>query len=527
MGELDPGQHGGWISVAGEEELAPPHGKEEEEVTPPAMGKRKGRCEAGHGEERFKSKGSREAVVKIQECRSGGRSEPNRGASLSRRRRTTVGGHARPMWAVSEGGAKAGTMMSAATERRSRGRGGLMRLMETRTRKRHHVVDFSSEDDFLDLDDNDSDDVMCSLPVNEEVLGDKSSYDDDILSESKKEKSSSRSSDGFTRQSVSKFATVIGSMSEDKKAIVSRYGFGSLLLFNKCFVPKKFTKWLASHVEAKSGDLIVNGKCLLHGVKSFNKGKKDGQKSSGTLGGCMFYLAVVYLDHVDFSHRRVSDSFPRIGVWKQNMIRDYSDLDLKSPSQYGMRPLLDFDKTCYQKAFSRHLVSGADDSDVADFLFKLEQACGCDVPDSLKSSILNVIEEHCKTCVPPIPIDLFSLGGLSDDLKKLFSKLMNHVYSFKEKSRELVVKVLKEFADYESSSDPHIPSPEMPSASENLYIGIWLPKDGQPIGPRRPTTRQPFDRAGSPCGPSDFGSDWVSACSIVLPHRESSRRVGP
>lgn len=60
----------------------------------------------------------------------------------------------------------------------------------------------------------------------------------------------------------------------------------------------------------------------------------------------------MYLDHVDFSHRRIPDSFPRIEVWKLNMIRDYSDLDLKSPSIYGMRPLLDFEKTCYHKVCS-------------------------------------------------------------------------------------------------------------------------------------------------------------------------------
>ena len=192
-------------------------------------------------------------------------------------------------------------------------------------------------------------------------------------------------------------------MSEAKKDVIRRYGFGSLLLFDKCFVPKKFSKWLASLVESKSGDLIVHGKVtsltaksmnlvlgipvggtpfpsnyaaaralilskidktslpqvsffadklaaddltdevvlicflvmalhcflcpnsnlvpnpcylgvfedlehissfdwsgfvlrwLLDGVKSFNKGKKDGQKSFGTLGGCMFYLAVSYL----------------------------------------------------------------------------------------------------------------------------------------------------------------------------------------------------------------------------------------
>ena len=57
------------------------------------------------------------------------------------------------------------------------------------------------------------------------------------------------------------------------------------------------------------------------------------------------------MDHVDFSHRRLPDSFPRIEVWKQNMIRDCSDLDLKSGSVYGMRPLLDFEKTCYHKVW--------------------------------------------------------------------------------------------------------------------------------------------------------------------------------
>jgi hypothetical protein len=54
------------------------------------------------------------------------------------------------------------------------------------------------------------------------------------------------------------------------------------------------------------------------------------------------FTKVIYLDHVDFSHCRLPDSFPHIEVWKQNMIKDFSDLDLKSGSVYGMRPLLDF-----------------------------------------------------------------------------------------------------------------------------------------------------------------------------------------
>ncbi|KAG0534045.1 hypothetical protein BDA96_04G244900, partial [Sorghum bicolor] len=321
---------------------------------------------------------------------------------------------------------------------------------------------------------------------------------------SEKEKAGPRSSDGFTRQSVSKFASVIGSLSEDKKDVIRSHGFGSLLLFNKCFVPKKFSKWLASVVESKSVNLVlgiplggtpfpsnystgravvlskfdktslpqisffanklsevdlsdeevlicflvVSLHCflcpnsnikissydwcgfvlrwMLDGVKSFNQGKKAGQRSCGTLGGCMFYLAVMYLDHVDFSH-----------LWKLNMIRDYSDLDLKSPSIYGMRPLLDFEKTCYHKALCSQSVPVVDDSDDVQFLKKLEEACGCDVPDDLKAIVLSVIEDHCKSCLSPISIDVVSLGTLPDEFKKLFNKLMQHVYSLKSKSRDL------------------------------------------------------------------------------------------
>jgi hypothetical protein len=75
--------------------------------------------------------------------------------------------------------------------------------------------------------------------------------------------------DGFTRQSLSKFVTVITSMSEEKKDVIRRYGFGSLLLFDKCFVPKKFSKWLASYVECKSGDLI-RGKIISLIAESIN-----------------------------------------------------------------------------------------------------------------------------------------------------------------------------------------------------------------------------------------------------------------
>lgn len=112
-------------------------------------------------------------------------------------------------------------------------------------------------------------------------------------------------------------------------------------------------------------------------------------------------------------------------------------------------------------------MSGGDESDDARFLSKLEEACGCDVPDDLKAIVLSVIEDHCKSCLSPIPIDLVALGALPNDFNNLFNKLMRHVYSLKSKSRDLVVKVLKVFADYENPSDPPGCSTVPPSSPDH------------------------------------------------------------
>jgi hypothetical protein len=64
-------------------------------------------------------------------------------------------------------------------------------------------------------------------------------------------------------------------------------------------------------------------------------------------------------------------------------------------------------------------------------LSKLEEVCGCDVPDILKAGVVSLIEHHCKSCLSLIPIDLVSLGDLPNDFKTLFTKLMAHVYGLK------------------------------------------------------------------------------------------------
>jgi hypothetical protein len=53
--------------------------------------------------------------------------------------------------------------------------------MDTRGRKRRRDVDLSSEDEFDDIEDSGSEDVMCSQFVHDDVH-DKSFFDDDTLS---------------------------------------------------------------------------------------------------------------------------------------------------------------------------------------------------------------------------------------------------------------------------------------------------------------------------------------------------------
>jgi len=55
---------------------------------------------------------------------------------------------------------------------------------------------------------------------------------------------------------------VINSLSEDRKDVIGKYGFGSLLLFNNCSVPKKFVRWVARLVNYNSSDIVVDGKVI-------------------------------------------------------------------------------------------------------------------------------------------------------------------------------------------------------------------------------------------------------------------------
>jgi len=54
---------------------------------------------------------------------------------------------------------------------------------------------------------------------------------------------------------------------------------------------------------------------LLESIKVFKKAKSSKANEPTTLGGCLYYLGVLYLDYVDFGPRRLPHTFPCISFW--------------------------------------------------------------------------------------------------------------------------------------------------------------------------------------------------------------------
>lgn len=74
-------------------------------------------------------------------------------------------------------------------------------------------------------------------------------------------KSEKKTTEGFTRFSAT--ASIMWSaLFPEKKVVIDSYRFGSLPMFNKCFVSNKFAKWAVRLVDCKSGDIIHAGKVI-------------------------------------------------------------------------------------------------------------------------------------------------------------------------------------------------------------------------------------------------------------------------
>ncbi|KAF2943238.1 uncharacterized protein [Oryza sativa Japonica Group] len=117
---------------------------------------------------------------------------------------------------------------------------------------------------------------------------------------------------------------------------------------------------------------------LMSYVKKFQK--------TNSFGGCLYIWAILYLDHRDFGSKNVPKDVPRIAVWKQDMVKIYSDLDEIDDENYGPRPLKDFSDTCYYKPV--HVQNSES------FRNKLDTAIGDNLPANLKDSISDLMDSH-------------------------------------------------------------------------------------------------------------------------------------
>ncbi|CAL4929460.1 unnamed protein product [Urochloa decumbens] len=359
-----------------------------------------------------------------------------------------------------------------------------------------------------------------------------------------------------TSFSVSTFGSVIDSLTPAYRKVIEDFGFGSLLMFDKCIVPSKFVKWVASLVIYRSGDVVIDGKVisltkqsvnlvlglpisdkpfpvnyavgksivlsrfgkhsipsvsyfadklvkkesmpdedvlicfllvalnsflcsnsnlvpsykyfgifedlvnakdldwcgyilnwLLEGIKAFNHGKTVTHSDGATPSGCLFYLAVIYLDHVDFGSRQVPDSIPRISVWKGNMLREYADYDLKYPGCYGYHPLMDISRTCYSK---------------------LDSFAGRPLSSTMKTKICTLIQCQCFNCGVSVNLDVSSVSVLPDDMKVIFCKLMKHAYSIDSRCQQLALDLIKILAeDVQDKEQGDMPFSQPPLSEPN------------------------------------------------------------
>ena len=66
----------------------------------------------------------------------------------------------------------------------------------------------------------------------------------------------------ITQLNVSYFSKVLDALKKEKREIIQSYGFGSLLLFDKCCIPLPFARWVVDHIQVSSSAIVVNNRSI-------------------------------------------------------------------------------------------------------------------------------------------------------------------------------------------------------------------------------------------------------------------------
>ncbi|CAL4988007.1 unnamed protein product [Urochloa decumbens] len=107
---------------------------------------------------------------------------------------------------------------------------------------------------------------------------------------------------------------------------------------------------------------------LMKKARRYQQSRAKTPHDSLTLGGCLYIIDVVYLDSLMIGpHRQLPSTLPRITVWKNDMIKEYSVLDCVDGHIFGKRPILPFRSTCYARKSRGRIPSPVCNTDVSDF----------------------------------------------------------------------------------------------------------------------------------------------------------------
>ncbi|CAL4931449.1 unnamed protein product [Urochloa decumbens] len=233
---------------------------------------------------------------------------------------------------------------------------------------------------------------------------------------------------------------------------------------------------------------------FLH-IRTFNRGKASKVKEEGTLGGCLYYLAVIYLDFVDFGPRNVPHDIPRISVWKQNMIQSYSQLDRKSKACYGLRPKLSFSDTCYAK--NPGLLNCPPPLVLDnDFMDNLDSVSRCKLPADLKTSICSIIQKHTLNSGLSVQMDLTAISSLPHSVHEILTKLLQHASTVDFRSKKLILEIMKVITEYPHDVEEPVPSDVQHAQATNVNSPGTSAHHGQVGGP--PSERNSFHANTSP-----------------------------
>lgn len=126
-------------------------------------------------------------------------------------------------------------------------------------------------------------------------------------------------------------------------------------------------------------------------VTKYLKEKTKQTKGTVTLGGCIYHLAVRYLDFVKFGSIKLPSTIPRIHVWRGKLIKHFSEMDKKKDGNYGAHTIKDMSETCYGAA-AIHSAQMARDHPL--FKADIEKIVGEYLTKQVKDDIFNSFQSH-------------------------------------------------------------------------------------------------------------------------------------